>query len=221
MNKKHLIILACLILLNSCIVKSLQPFYTNETVVKNDKISGTWNDQNGGLWKIISFEDEFEKNLESNEKLSDEDKEIKEKFKDSYFVNYTDKKKRDADFFIFLFELDKNLYADFIPFFTNSNDLNELEENHLTPTHSVAKVNFSKENKITFSWFREDKLSKLIQNKRVRIKYLKNEVSGDVLLLDTSENLQEFIKRYEASNIEDKWTQKEAYKLTKKVDAED
>lgn len=61
--KKKLILAAVLsvILLTGCVVKSLKPFYTKETLAYDASILGVWKDSNDGIWEVRSMQAEMEK----------------------------------------------------------------------------------------------------------------------------------------------------------------
>ena len=78
-----------LLLLNSCIVKSLHPFYTKDTTFFEKRFIGNWKDNKKNNWKIISLKEETLKdNAKDSSEFSLEEGEEFEKYKDAYIFEY-------------------------------------------------------------------------------------------------------------------------------------
>ena len=97
MKTKFIVPLLALVLFSSCIVKALHPFYTPDKIVYNKDIIGTWVDSKKGKWEIISFRDEWEKETKTQTKITKEDRQAYERFKDAYVINYK-KSENEGDF---------------------------------------------------------------------------------------------------------------------------
>ena len=74
MKLKAFILLASVLLFSSCIVKSIQPFYTEGDLSYNEKLVGTWTDQKGGVWDVMSMKEQFIKDRKENIELYEYEK---------------------------------------------------------------------------------------------------------------------------------------------------
>lgn len=214
MKPRIILLTISVLLLSSCIVKSIQPFYTQSSIKFDSKLVGNWVDKKKGEWEIVSFKDEWKKETDPNTKLSKEDKEAYEGYKDGYYIRYI-KKEREASFIAIPFLVNDKLFIDLTPFEYNSDDLNKLAAQHLLKTHSAAYVEFKDENP-TLKWLSEKAINNLIRENRLRIKHEKTGIDEDLVLTATSEELHSFLKKFMASNIEEKWNNDVIYKLTPK-----
>ena len=211
MKLKTVILICCLVVLNSCIVKSLQPFYTTESIAYQKDFVGKWIDNKKHTWEVISFKKAF---LEENKtsKISEEDKAIFEKYKEGYFVALT-KKDEESVFLTMPFIVDGQLFMDFIPF--NYEDLtDDLVSQHLLNTHSVAKID-KEENNLKITWLDEDRLKDLFKKDLLKLKHETVGFDESFVLTASSEELHRFLKKYINSNIENKWESSEKFILTK------
>ena len=85
MKIRNLFLATCLLFLSSCVVKSLHPFYTKETISFDKDFIGNWQDSKKGTWTIVSFKEEM---LKENplEKMKKEDLKIYDEYKNSYYI---------------------------------------------------------------------------------------------------------------------------------------
>jgi hypothetical protein len=239
---KILIFLGLALILNSCIIKSLQPFYTIESLSYNETFIGKWTDSKKGQWNIkpakalfsdsmsvkktgnfnnseYSIEVNVKEEVEEANGTKEKDKTIENdaKYKllsKGYLVTYKEKNK-EALFIAMPFKIGTQYFLDFIPFMYEDNTVNGLVNQHLMETHSVAKVDINTENKLSFSWLRESKIEDLFKTKKLRLKHEKIGYEEDLLLTATSEELYEFLKKYQKADIEDKWKSSDRLQLTK------
>ncbi|WP_394750081.1 hypothetical protein [Spongiimicrobium salis] len=214
MKTKALILLASLVLLSSCdIVKSLKAFYIPEAVSYQKAFVGEWTDKQGTLWKVISFRDAYEKETK-NEKVSKEDVQLFEKYKDGYFVQYGEEDNQSV-FIAMPFSIDDTIFMDFVPFdFKLLNSSSNLIKKHLVATHSVAKFDILEGQKIQITWLDEDRLEALFEQQKIQIKHEILGLEETLLLTASSEELYRFLKKYNASSLEDKWKSDEKLLLT-------
>jgi hypothetical protein len=212
MKIKIIIIICFLVLLNSCIVKSLQPFYTQESIAFQEVFIGNWNDNKKGNWKVAALKEEFEKDNKDLSELSKEDKEIFKKYKDGYLVTYT-KKEKEAVFIAMPFKIGNQVFMDFIPFdYDNLNS--DLLSQHLLKTHSVAKFEVLEGNsEIKVNWLDEERLKALYDNNQIQLKHEVIGLDEAFVLTASSEELYKFLEKYIASNIKDKWKSSNEYTL--------
>ncbi|TCK69125.1 hypothetical protein DFQ05_0640 [Winogradskyella wandonensis] len=203
MKTRLVLVSLCVLLFSSCIVKSIQPFYTKSSINYSGKLVGNWTDNKNGQWDIRSFKDEWEKETDPNTTLSKESKEAFERFKDGYYIKYK-KKDTEASFIAMPFMVNKHLFIDLTPFEYDSDDLNKLVAQHLLKTHSTAFVDITNEG-FTLKWLSEKAVNKLITEKRLRIKHERTGIDEDLVLTASSDELHNFLKKFMVSDFEDKW----------------
>jgi len=206
MKTRIFIFLIALLLLNSCIVKSLFPFYTKKSISFEKKLIGVWNGDDKQQWEIVSFGAELlkDKGVQNESELSKKDLKEYEKFKNGYFVTVSEENK-EATFVAMPFKVNNQLFLDFSIFDVDIPIL-ELAEFHLVGMHSLAKIYMLPDNSIKLKWLGEERLSELIELDKVKIKYEKTGVGDSGFLLTASSGeLQKFIKKYMGSNDDSKW----------------
>lgn len=230
--KNIVLVTASIILLSSCVVKSLNPFYTKETISFDKKFIGEWVDSKKGKWKVVKFSDVlFENNKTkldtayskgkidikikaTKTNLSEEDKELYSKYKNSYFVVREYKNKKTA-FLTTPFKINNQAYLDFLPV-EHQDDIDNLLESHSIYTHSLVKYDVQKSGEIEIRWLDEDKIQKLFEAKKIKIKHETIGMLNDKYLLTaSSKDLQKFIKKYMASNDSEKWETSTKFTLSK------
>lgn len=212
MKLKNLLLIFSFLILNSCIVKSLQPFYINESIEYQNELIGEWTDQNQGTWNVISFKEVFEKDNPDKSKVSKEDLEAYNKYKKGYFVEYV-KKENEVLFIAMPFKIEENVFIDFIPFHYEDENINSLAAQHLLKTHSVAKLEISDKTNIHLKWLDEDKLGALYNNNQIQLKHEIIGLDESFVLTASSEELYRFLKKYNNSDIENKWNTRDEVKL--------
>lgn len=210
MKTRNIIFVLSFILFNSCIVKSLNPFYTKETISFKKELVGNWTDQNNGKWKVIAFKD-----AEKSDSPTEEEKRLREKYSESYYVEY-EKKGTKSIFFVTPFKIKNQYFLDFIPFDIENETSNSLVRNHMVTAHSLVKLDVLKNGEIEIKWFDSDELKKLFQENRIKIKHEKTGAMEDeVLLTASSKEIQKFLKKYLTTESAKKWETSTKYTLTK------
>jgi hypothetical protein len=213
MKVRSIIPVLAFLLLNSCILKSLHPFYTPNKIEFDERLVGSWVDTKNGTWEIVSFKEMWEKDRDPEKELTEDDKKEFETYKNSYVVNYV-KKEKEGNFIVMPFKIDGDLFLDFTPFYYESDDLNGLVAQHLYKTHSAAKVIFQDNGGFNISFLSEEKVKPLFAQNNIRLKHEKSGVDEDLILTSKSEELYQFLKKFNNSNIEDRWNE-DVYKLSK------
>ncbi len=216
MKIRNVILIVSCLFLSSCLVKSLHPFYTQDSVQYTNDFIGNWKDDNKGTWSVISLKDKIiEEEGKTLEEMPKSDQWFYMKHKSSYYVEYT-KKGQQAFFLVVPFKINNQFFLDFTPLVMDSDSFYSLERNHLVATHSLVKFDVLEDKSISMKWLDEEKLSKLFKENKIKIKYEKVGVEEDgILLTATSEELQKFIKKYMASNDGKKWETNTDFILTK------
>jgi len=185
--RKKIILLSCILglILTSCLVKSLHPFYTVRDIIFRSDIIGSYTDQDKGTWTI-------EQKTETNGTKQTSDI----KTKNYYQLKLVDNKKRTVIFKGVLFKLDNYYYVDFFLESGNNDDgETELYSLHVLGVHTVARVNISK-NEISLKWYNQEWLSDLFKQNKIRLAHEKLEDSDDIVLTASTEELQKFMKKF-------------------------
>lgn len=205
--------LAILFFLNSCVVKSLSPFYTKETISFTEEFLGKWKDNENGKWEVNTFESEILKGYKG--KVSKEDKQLISLYKNSYFVSF-EKKGKEAFFIATPFKIKDQLFLDFIPVDYDSGGINSLTFSHIVYAHSLVKFDVSSNGSIKIKWFDEDRIEDLFKEGKIKIKHEKVGLLNDKYLLTaSSKELQKFVEKYIVSNASKKWETSIKFTLTK------
>ncbi|GAB5563904.1 MAG: hypothetical protein Wins2KO_09670 [Winogradskyella sp.] len=202
--KNSFIIMGLALLLSSCIVKSLQPFYTVESQHFDERLIGDFITKSKSTWKFISFKKEWEQENQGQTKLMKEDLDTFERYKNAYVVEYISRDK-DALFIAMPFKVGDDLFLDFTPFEYEESSINSMAAQHLIKAHSAAYVNFNEDGSIKLSWISETVLKRLFKEQKLKLKHENVGIDDDLVLTASSEELQAFLKKFMASNIENKW----------------
>lgn len=210
---KHLSLLALLLVMQSCILKSIQPFYTSDVVSFDSSLLGNFTDNKNGNWEILSFKEAFDKDNKDANKYSKEDIEMLKKYNQAYIVSQT-KKERRVTFLGVLFKVENDLFLDFTPIDYDDNNSNPLALQHLLKTHSVAKVNKQKEGVIELQWLDEEPIEELLKKEQLKLKHERVGVDETLVLTASSKELHQFLVKFVKSNLEKKWVDSRTYKLT-------
>ena len=213
MKRKIVFLLMIMILFSSCIVKSIQPFYTIDSLSYDKDLVGEFTDAKKSKWTIYSFKEEWEAENSDPTKIMKEDRDAYDRYKDGYVVKYV--KKETESFFIAMpFKVDEHLFLDFTPFQYEDDALNPLVAQHLLKTHSVAKVDLNTDGSIKFSWLSEEVINPLFNENKIRLKHERTGVSEDLVLTATSEELHSFLVKFMKSDLDKKWDKDDIYTLT-------
>jgi len=217
-NRNTLLIAACILFLSSCVVKSLNPFYTKKSISFDERFIGEWTDSKKGTWVVIPFKDEITKE-NPIEKMKNEDIQLYNEYKNSYYIqrNYQGE---EALFIATPFNINNQTFLDFYPL-EYQDDINNLLQKHLIYTHSLVKYDVTESGEIEIKWLDEKKVESLFKNKKIKIEHKKIGVLKEKFLLTaSSKELNKFIEKYTKSKDQDKWDTSTKYTLTKTSDAE-
>ncbi len=180
-------------LISSCTVLSFYPLYTEDELVRDDRIIGKWNsyqemgmikDADTMVWKI-SFNKFIQKDI-----LGEKSTITNNKFTYTAEIYLKSKPNSKATFNLHLVKLNDDLYLDFYPKELNIN--NPMVGAHLMDVHTFAKVYIDETIKI--QWFALEWLKKMFNENKIRIKHEKNNKS--ILLTAKPKALQKFIVKY-------------------------
>ncbi|MCV6629230.1 MAG: hypothetical protein OIF50_05160 [Flavobacteriaceae bacterium] len=217
MKKKLFIGLVGLFLLQSCILKSLRPFYTQDKLIDLSEFQGTWSDSKNGSWELLSVEKDIT-NHNDGKKLSKDDQEALKKYGKGLLIKYTEDKK-EVTFIAMGFQVNNAIFIDFTPVHLESNDMNELGKQHLVETHSVAKLERKNKNEVSLIWLEEKDLKPLLEEQKLKLDHMKNNISlsgNDLLLTASPKELYQFLVAFNKSHAKEIQESDDAYHLKRK-----
>ncbi len=185
--KRSNVILVFLVLgsMTSCLVSSLHPFYKQKDKRYDPVMTGTWMDGDSSIWTI-------EANEESGEFLGPSHPDS------TYLITYYEEKDRAGRFVGTLFRIRGVDYVDFYPEPYEDHCATELTCWHHFPTHTLARVQYSRDS-ILLYWYGEEWLNELFERNRIRIPHETVEISPDYprhILTASTDELQKFIRKY-------------------------
>ncbi|MCL5247247.1 hypothetical protein M4I21_15600 [Cellulophaga sp. 20_2_10] len=211
MKAKNLLIAFCVLLFNSCVLKSLHPFYVSSAIFFEKSFTGNWVDSKNGKWDIVALNDEFKK---EKEPMSEEDKKMFQQYKDGYFIKYVEDKK-EATFIGIPFKVNNQLFIDFNLFEFDTGELNNLVKSNIIETHTVAKLELLNNGSVSLKWLDEDRLSELFEKNQIQLKHEKVGINKTLVLTGSSKELYKFLKKYLDSDIKNKWETDKKFTLTR------
>jgi hypothetical protein len=199
-TKVILTLITCIVLISSCTILSFYPLYTDNVLIKDDRIIGKWQSikresTNVGasysdtlIWEISFMKEIWRKKL--NNPFDRGDKKIPNQF--TYTLNIYDKSNPQdcAEFHLHLVKLGSKTYLDFFP--EEWNKYNNILAVHLMYVHTFAKVEINQQ--LEIQWFDSEWLQEMFDENRIRIKHENNGVY--TLLTAKPEELQQFIIKY-------------------------
>ena len=190
MINRIIVIIALVLLTQSCeyTVVSLHPLYTGETLVENNDIIGTWeNDADDTIWEVYK-----------PDKLSYTPIEYKDHNRDNnrftYLVKiYLEEEPDDYTMLmVHLVSLGGNLYGDLFP--RDQDDLPVYLSGNLLPVHSFVKVNM--DSVVSVGLIDKDLFETILEESDYDIEYF-NERDNKLLLMSEPGELQEILMRFE------------------------
>lgn len=183
MKNKILLLALVMFLFQGCIIHSLYPLYTDDTIITNENIEGFWSVETSNPTEDVECPSGmlFEK-VENT---------------DHYYMTICEDGVS-SKFETHLVQIGKYTYLDMYP--ERDHPREKGKENkvgysdiHLVPTHSFTRIKVSEKNLILES-FKAEWLEKLFKQRKIRIKH--EIVEDEILLTASSEDLQKFVKKY-------------------------
>jgi hypothetical protein len=175
-----------LVVVSSCI-PSLHPLYTKKDLVLNNTIEGTWisneSDKDQSIWEIEKYDCG-----ECNGPQELYPKNIDGKLYSLTNIQFNDT----VVFELYILKLGDYFYFDFYPHDDYESD-NELENMHLFPVHTFAKVDIEN-NTINIKQFDLEFLEELIRQNKIKISHEKS--GRNIILTAPTEELQKFVEKY-------------------------
>lgn len=179
------------IFLSSCL-KTLHPIFTLKDIVYETKLLGKWKTDNQGTKGFAVITNlAADNSIELPEKISA----IKQK---GYLVSYTNEEGETGEQYIaILAKIGDHLYFDYYPADKKSEQkLDEFFLAHYVKVHTSFKVDISSDGSFQLVQLDESYVTKLIEEKKVRISHEKNE-DGDMMIVTAStQELQQYLIKY-------------------------
>ena len=187
MNTRTIILIGMLALLASSCIPSLFPLYTEEDLVTDDRIVGTWASGEMGTWVIERLDYRPTSDFFSSD-WSDAEK------KNTYKLVVIETDGGDTletEFVVHMLVLDGQQYLNYYPV-----DY-ELDHDFLS-WHMVEANNFSKvwitEDSISLGFFDPSYLEDLIDENRIKISHIRHD--NGILITARTKELQKFVIKY-------------------------
>ncbi len=198
--KKILGFLVAAWVLPACTMLSFYPLYTEDVLVRDDRITGTWvsvdsNQSNASPGDSLFWEISFPariKEYQTQQNFSGRDTKIPNTFTYSLTVYDSSDPDSKAAFNVHLVQLGNQVFVDFFPEDWEENYSNTLLAMHLMGVHTFAKIDIGEH--LQINWFAADRLASLIEENRIRIRHISN--GAYTLLTAAPAELQQFVIRY-------------------------
>jgi hypothetical protein len=173
-----------LLLMSSCLVSSLHPFYKAEDKIYDPVMEGYWIDEDSCIWTIVP-------NMVSTGLFEPQAHDS------SYTITYYEDEGRISVLTATLFQLNQVNYVDFIPDNNEEHFTSDMTAFHHIPVHTLARVQYCKDS-ILLYWFGDEWLNELFEQNRIRIRHetVDNHDYERQVLTATTEELQKFIRKY-------------------------
>jgi len=191
--KKVPIILAftfLVIFLSSCL-RTLHPIFTIKDIVYEPKLLGTWKSENQGTKGFVTITTlAADNSIELPEKIST----IRQK---GYLISYQDGDGNATEQYIaFLARIGKHLYFDYFPAEKKDNKTGDkFFTSHFVKMHTSYRVTISEDGSFELSQLDELHLTKLINEKKIRINHEKD-ANGSIVITASTDELQQYIIKY-------------------------
>jgi hypothetical protein len=187
MRTRTVLLIGMLALLAGSCIPSLFPLYTEEDLVIDDRLEGTWDGGENGIWIIKRLEYTPDKGFFSPDWSLPGDKK-------SYRLNVfevSDGDTLEAEFILHILVLNGQHYLNYYPV-----DY-ELDHDFLA-WHMIEANNFSKvkmsDDSLSLSFFDPEYLEELIDKNRIKISHIRYD--NGILLTAHTRELQKFVIKY-------------------------
>ena len=178
------------IFLSSCL-RTLHPIFTTKDIVYDPKLIGTWKTENQGTKGFVIITNlAVDNSIELPEKIST----IRQK---GYLISYQDEDgKATGQYIAFLARIGKHLYFDYFPADKkDSKTIDEFFASHFVKMHTSYRVDFSNNGSFELSQLDELYVTKLIDEKKIRISHEKG-ANGNIVITASTDELQQYIIKY-------------------------
>jgi len=179
-----------LIFLSSCLT-TLHPIFTEKDLAYDPKLIGTWkteNQDNKGQVVITNLASESSVELPGN--ISS----IKQK---GYFISYQNGPGETSKRYIaFLARIGKHLYFDYYPADRKEDEkIDEFFGAHLVKMHTSYRVEILNDGSFELSQLDESYVTKLIDEKKIRISH-ETDADDNTVITASTQELQQYLLKY-------------------------
>lgn len=189
-----LLVTVCLVVASGCTVISFYPLYTQDKLIRDDRIIGKWESYTDDfrkdtlVWSISISDKKWNKKV--NNPFDRGDREVPNNYTYTLDLYYKSEPKDSGVFNLHIVKLGNQTYLDFYPEQWNNN--NDIMAVHLVPVHTFAKAKIN--NDLEIQWFDSDWLQGLFDENKIRIEHMSNH--DYTLLTAKPEELQKFVVKY-------------------------
>jgi hypothetical protein len=178
-----------LIFLSSCL-KTLHPIFTEQDIVYEPTLIGKWNTENQGNKGFAVITNlGTDNSIALPEKIST----IKQK---GYLVSYQNEDGSTEEYIAFLARIGKHLYFDYYPADKkNDKRIDEFFRVHFVKMHTSYLVNISKDGSFELSQLDESYVTKLIDEKKIRISH-ETDADDNTIITASTKELQQYLLKY-------------------------
>lgn len=167
-----------LFVINSCTVQSLFPLYTNQDLVYNENVIGTWDLGDDETW-------EFTRKTSKKDSING---------LPPHYKLVAIEKGEEATLDVHLLRLGKYTYFNFyLKDFDSENSMTQL---NLFPVNTFARTVIH-EDSMNIEFFKPDFIADLIKEKKVRIKHVFTDDNDRLLITAPTDEIQRFVIKYE------------------------
>lgn len=177
------------ILVSGCLT-TLHPLFTLNDLVTEPRLEGTW--KTGSDQDMVIFEKgsaaSFQALPESLQKVATK----------GYLVTFKDQQNNTTiKHYCFLLRLGNELFLDYFPAENeNQQRYNSFYKQHYVRMHSFYRIRFRNDKSFELAKFDQDYLKKMIDEKKVRIRY-EIHSSGDYIITAPTSELQQYVLKYQ------------------------
>jgi hypothetical protein len=175
MKAYHVFFISSMLVFTGCVI-TVNPIYTEEDLIFNEKLIGVWNtnESNGSEMWI------FEKTNNPESK--------------SYLLTHQ-KNNTAGTFAANLVKIGNQLFLDLYPLENTSK--NDFANAHIQKMHSFSKVSL-KGNKLELQMLSPKWFDTLVSEKKLSLKHYRT-ADGQIVITDSTEELQAFLTKYSSS----------------------
>jgi hypothetical protein len=210
--KKIIFALSIVIVTATSCVTSLQPMVTYKTAFADNRIEGTWRQDEQEYIVQKAFNSDFYKKnkkdleksrKENNGQLSEKDKKDSALFSKSYIIKYT---KDGIQYLLFgsMTKLNSGLFMNFTPvdvtIIDSSTKEPEIDLANQLNSYTIARVQFTKNTIMKLDFIDGGYLYDQIKAGRLKIKNETDELYDTFLITASSTELQQFLEKYGDDN---------------------
>ena len=179
-----------IIFLSGCLT-TLHPIFTEKDLAYDPKLIGTWkteNQDNKGQVVITNLASE------SSVELPDNISSIKQK---GYFISYQNGPGETSKRYIaFLARIGKHLYFDYYPADRKEDEkIDEFFGAHLVKMHTSYRVEILNDGSFELSQLDESYVTKLIDEKKIRISH-ETDADDNTVITASTQELQQYLLKY-------------------------